>query len=293
MSTPELIIKTIPLFSEFDDEERDTLTGMFEVRRVGEGDVLFHFGDPGDCLYVVQSGAVELFIRDHGGSKITLDRCNSEDLFGELSLLDGGARTATAVALEDSTLLVLSRHDLMSFLQKNPSAATRMLAVVVRRVRDTSTLLRQRVTRNANEESGDHRTFSERAADTIAMICGSMTFLLGHVALFAFWLTWNTGLLHRPGTGWLASAPFDPFPFGLLAMAVSVEAILLSTCVLISQRRQGTKDRIRADIEYEVNLKAELEVAHLHDKLDHMHAELLARMQKLSPTIAVQSDGGL
>jgi len=96
--------------------------------------------------------------------------------------------------------------------------------------------------------------------------------------LFAFWITWNIEPVYHSGINWLGRAPFDPFPFGLLAMSVSVEAIILSTCLLISQNRQAAKDRIRSDIEYEVNLKAELEVAHLHEKIDHMHAEILARL---------------
>lgn len=282
MSAPELIVGKLALFSELGEKERRILTGMFEEQVVRQGQVLFHFGDPGDCFYVVQAGAVELFTHDHGGSKITLDRCGPENMFGELSLLDGGARTATAAALEDSTLLVLSRDKLIAFLHQNPSAAIHMLAMTARRVRNSNDLLRRRVTRNANEESGDRRTLSEKTADMIAKICGSMPFLLGHVAVFAFWLSWNIEAVAKSGINWFGHGTFDPFPFGLLAMAVSVEAILLSTCVLISQNRQAAKDRVRSDIEYDVNLKAELEVAHLHDKLDHVHAELLARIHKLT-----------
>jgi uncharacterized membrane protein len=161
-----------------------------------------------------------------------------------------------------------------------------MLAVVVRHVRNTGALLRQRVTRNANEEAVENRTLPQRIADAISEICGSMSFLITQMFLFACWMIWNTGL-----TGWFGSKAFDPFPFSLLGTSVSVEAILLSTFVLISQKRQGAKDRIRADIEYEVNLKAEMEVAYLHDKLDHMHAELLARMHKLSPVPADSFSG--
>jgi len=277
MAAPDLINK-VEFFSLLGTKERSTLTNMFKVLAIREGQVLFRFGDPGDTFYVVKTGLVELFTHDHGGSKIVLAKCGPGNFFGELSLFDGGARTATALALEDSALLVLSREKLIKFLEQNPSAAINMITVMGQRIRNTGNLLRQRVTRNVNEESKDRRTLSEKAADNIARICGSMPFLLIHVLLFTFWITWNIEPIYHSGINWLERAVFDPFPFGLLAMTVSVEAIILSTCLLISQNRQAAKDRIRSDIEYEVNLKAELEVAYLHEKLDNMHAEILARL---------------
>jgi len=281
MATPDLINK-VGFFSLLGSKERTTLTSMFKVLPLRAGHVLFRFGDPGDTFYVVKTGLVELSTQDHGGSKIVLAICGPESFFGELSLFDGGARTATATALEDSALLVLSRDKLITFLEQNPSAAINMITVMGQRIRNTGNLLRQRVTRNANEESEDRRTLSEKVADNIARICGSMSFLLLHVFLFAFWIAWNIEPIYHSGINWFGRGTFDPFPFGLLAMTVSVEAIILSTCLLISQNRQAAKDRIRSDIEYEVNLKAELEVAHLHEKIDHMHAEILARLHKLS-----------
>lgn len=277
MAAPDLINK-VEFFSLLGTKERSTLTNMFKVLTIREDQVLFRFGDPGDTFYVVKTGLVELFTHDHGGSKIVLAKCGPGNFFGELSLFDGGARTATALALEDSALLVLSREKLIKFLEQNPSAAINMITVMGQRIRNTGNLLRQRVTRNVNEESKDRRTLSEKAADNIARICGSMPFLLIHVLLFTFWITWNIEPIYHSGINWLKRAVFDPFPFGLLAMTVSVEAIILSTCLLISQNRQAAKDRIRSDIEYEVNLKAELEVAYLHEKLDNMHAEILARL---------------
>jgi len=279
MTAPDLINK-VEFFSLLGTRERSTLTSMFKVLPLHAGQVLFRFGDPGDTFYVVKTGLVELSTHDHGGSKIVLAKCGPESFFGELSLFDGGARTATAMALEDSTLLVLSREKLISFLEKNPSAAINMITVMGQRIRNTGNLLRQRVTRNVNDESQDRRTLSEKLADSIASVCGSMPFLLIHVLIFAFWIIWNIEPVYHSGFNWLRQAVFDPFPFGLLAMTVSVEAIILSTCLLISQNRQAAKDRIRSDIEYEVNLKAELEVAHLHEKIDHMHAEILARLHK-------------
>lgn len=280
MAEVDPMFKPIGIFSLLSDEDYRSLTAKFQVQAVSQGAVLFNFGDPADRFYVVKSGAVELFSQDHGGSKIFMDRCGPEQFFGELALFDGGPRAASAVALEDSTLMVLTRNDLIAFLEKHPTAAINMLTVVGRRLRSTGDQLRLHVTRNANAEASD-RTLSERAADAIASICGSMAFLLCHIAVFAFWLIWNHELVRGSGINWFGVAAFDPFPFGLLCMMVSSEAILLSTCVLISQNRQAAKDRVRSDIEYDVNLTAEMEVAHLHEKLDRLQGEVLLRLQKL------------
>ena len=282
MAAPDLI-NNVAFFSSLGDRERRSLTTLFKEIHIRAGQVLFQFGDPGDAFYLVKTGYVELFTHDHGGTKITLTICGPGNFFGELSLFDGGARTATAAALEDTHLLVLNRERLITFLEQNPSAAIDMLTVMGQRIRNTGDMLRKRVTRNINEASEDRRTVSEKVADNIARVCGSMSFLLLHFLLFIFWVTWNIEPVLHSGFNWLGQAVFDPFPFGLLAMSVSVEAILLSTCLLISQNRQAAKDRIRADVEYEINLKAELEVAHLHEKIDHMHAEILSRLQTLQP----------
>jgi len=119
-------------------------------------------------------------------------------------------------------------------------------------------------------------------ADWIAEFSGSLTFMNLHLLLFFFWITLNTQWIQR--VGWAGLGPmigFDPFPYGLLTMCVSLEAIVLSVFVLLSQNRQVAKDRIRSDVEYEVNLKAEMEVAHLHEKLDRVNADVLARLEKI------------
>jgi len=181
------------------------------------------------------------------------------------------------LALEDTELLVLDRGDLLLFLRKKPDAALDMLTVMGQRIRQSGELLRGRVTRNVNEEVEDKRTVIEKAADWIAEFSGSIPFLGIHIIIFTAWIVWNTfpGLL-----------AFDAFPFGLLTMAVSLEAIILSVFVLLSQNRQIAKDRIRSDIEYEVNLKAELEVAHLHEKVDRLHGEVLSRLHNLEKLLA-------
>ncbi len=158
-----------------------------------------------------------------------------------------------------------------------------IMAVVGARLRDTNTRLRHTASRNVNDQMADTRSTVQRVADWIAGFSGSIPFLLINAALFLVWMVVNTNLV--PGV-----RAFDPFPFGLLTMAVSLEAIFLSIFVLISQNRQATKDRVRSDIEYDVNLKAELEIAHLHEKVDDMNADVLAHLHALATTIEGQRD---
>ena len=270
MQTAELIA-SVPLFKLLDESERGDLERVFDRREVGPGEKLFSLGEPGDSLYIVGTGSVELFVKDNAGAKIVLAICGPGEPFGELSLFDGGARTANAVAVEPTTLLVLDRADLLEFLRGHPDAALDFLTTMGQRIRSTDELLRRRVARNINEELAIRTTTMDRIADVIAEFSGSIQFLVLNALWFLIWIVWNTAPFLRH---------FDPYPFGFLTMMVSLEAIFLSIFVLVSQNRQAAKDRLRNDTEYEVNLKAELEITHLHEKVDFLTEELLARLPR-------------
>jgi CRP/FNR family cyclic AMP-dependent transcriptional regulator len=272
----EGLLEEVPFFKLLDKDERATLAAVLDEETLQKGKVLFRVGDPGDALYLVRRGKVELWVKDHVGERIVLAVMEAGDFFGELSLLDNGPRAATAEALEDTELLVLDRDDLLLFLRKKPDAALDILTVMGQRIRHSDDLVRKRVSRNANEEVEDHRTIVEKAADWIAEFSGSLPFLALHIVWFVIWIGWNV----LP-----AFQHFDPFPFGLLTMTVSLEAIILSVFVLLSQSRQIAKDKVRSDIEYEVNLKAELEIAHLHEKVDHNQAEMLNRLHNIEKAV--------
>lgn len=279
---PEML-RDVELFEHLGEDDRIRLAEAVDLRRLGPGEVLFHAGEPGEALYIVRSGEVELFVRDHAGQKIPLAIACTNQIFGELALLDRGPRTATALALSETELLELDREDLLLLFQKTPAAALRLLAGMGRMTRTADELIRSRVSRNANEEVVEQATPLQRAADGIAWFSGSMAFLFLNAAWFAIWIAVNTLPLGVPA--------FDPFPFGLLTMILSIEAIFLSCFVLISQNRQGEKDRVRADIEYEVNIKAELEIAHLHEKADRIHAEMLERFVSLERAVGASKRG--
>jgi CRP/FNR family transcriptional regulator, cyclic AMP receptor protein len=281
MPCDPVFISNIRMFELLNEDDRQALAKVVDELTVPEGHTLFQAGDPGDSLFIVREGAIELFIKDTAGQKIVLTVAEPGDMFGELAMLDTGPRTATAIALSESEVLVLDREDLVLLFKRKPEAALHMLAALSGLTRKADELLRTRVSRNANEEMEVHSTPLQKVADWIAWFSGSMPFLMINGGWFIIWIVLNTLIL---GT----AAAFDPYPFGLLTMIVSLEAIFLSCFVLVSQNRQAEKDRVRADIEYEVNIKAELEVAHLHEKTDRLYENMMARFEKLEKSLSNQ-----
>ena len=266
----------VPLFALLDDQERATLAERVDLVKAPKDKIIFSYGDPGDSMYVVISGVVEIFFKNDTGERILLETAHDGHFFGEISMLDGGARTASAIVTEDLVALVVDRGDLDEFLKIKPQAAMDILAATGRRLRETSRLLRHTASRNPNDEEEDNRTMVLKIADWIAEFSGSLNFLFLHAGVFAVWIVLNINPLVNTKVG-----GFDPFPFGLLTMAVSLEAIFLSVFVLLSQSRQVERDKRRNDIEFDVNLKSEMQIAHMHEKIDHINEELLSRLERL------------
>jgi uncharacterized membrane protein len=266
----------VPFFALLAPDQRALLAARIDSTTAPAGQQMFSYGDPGDSLYIVRSGVVEIFSHNDTGEKIVLETARAGDFFGEISLLDGGPRTASAVVVEDLDAVVVDREDLEEFLRLCPAAALSLLTASGRRLRETAKLLRHSVSRDINEETEDKRTSVMKVADWISEFSGSLPFLFIHIGIFFVWIVLNAGPLSRTRIG-----NFDPFPFGLLTMVVSLEAIILSVFVLLSQNRQVARDRVRNDIEYQVNLKAELEIGHLHKKLDALHEEAMRRLANL------------
>jgi uncharacterized membrane protein len=270
------MLSNVPFFALLDDQERAALADRLDVVSFPAGQSFFSRGDPGDSMYVVRSGVVEMWFKNDVGDRIVLETARAGDFFGEISLLDGGPRNASALAKEDTEALVVDRGDLVEFFRLRPAAALDLLTATGRRLRETATLLSHMASRNTNDVEEDKRTRVMKAADWISEFSGSIPFLMIHIVIFAVWILLNVHPLTDTRIG-----GFDPFPFGLLTMVVSLEAIILSVFVLLSQNRQVARDRFRNDIEYSVNLKAELEIAHLHEKFDQMNVDLLARLDAM------------
>ncbi len=266
----------VPLFSLLDANERAILAAQVDTVQLGKDELVFGYGEPGDSMYIVRSGVVEIFFKNDTGDRIVLETARCGDFFGEISLIDGGPRTASALVVEDLEALVIDRGDLDELLKLQPHSALDMLAATGKRLRESSRLLRHTASRNVNKEHEDNRTRVMRVADWISDFSGSLPFLFIHLALFFVWIVFNVApLVHTEVGG------FDPFPFGLLTMAVSLEAIFLSVFVLLSQNRQAERERVRNDIEFDINLKAELQIHQMHEKVDQLHQDLLDRLARL------------
>jgi CRP/FNR family transcriptional regulator, cyclic AMP receptor protein len=268
MSADVSLLAEVPLFSLLDDQERATLAEIMDTEHFDRGHTVFHFSDPADSMYIVRSGVVQVFVENYEGEKIILGENCPGDIFGEISMLDGGPRTATAIVTEDAEVFKLERQDLLELITKHPHAAMDLLTMVGRRLRATDELLRTHVARNVNVEEQEMLTFGERIADRVASFGGSWTFIIAFGVVLLAWVALNTLIL--------MSKAFDPYPYILLNLFLSMLAALQAPVIMMSQNRQAAKDRLKADLDYEVNLKAELEVAQLHAKVDKIHEDFKA-----------------
>ena len=273
MATTVELLAEVPLFALLDDQERAILAERVEQVEFVDGKVIFSVGDPGDSLYIVTSGEVQLSVKTKTGEEMFLENPGPGDFFGEISLLDQGPRTATARAKGEVKAIEVDRGDLDELFRLKPAAAMDLLAATGRRLRHNSALLRNAATRNPNDEIEDSRSMVMKTADWIAEFSGSLPFLFIHIGAFAVWILLNVKLLPIGG--------FDPFPFGFLTLVVSLEAIILSVFVLLSQNRQVARDKVRGDIEYDVNLKAEMQIAHMHEKVDGLYSEVTKRLDRM------------
>jgi CRP/FNR family cyclic AMP-dependent transcriptional regulator len=266
MSTTAAMIGEVPIFELLDDQERAALAQRMDCREFKQGSVIFEYGDPGGEIFILRSGNVEVFVENHEGEKIVLAESERGDVVGELSFLDGGARTATAIAREDTQVLTMHRDRLLEFIDEYPHAAIDLLTVVGRRLRSTDELLRTHVSRNVNVEEEERMTLGARISDKVAAFGGSWTFISIFFCFMLVWVILNTAALF--------GHHFDPYPYILLNLFLSMVAAIQAPVIMMSQNRQAGKDRLQADQDYQVNLKAELEVAQLHRKLDRIHERL-------------------
>lgn len=273
--SPETI-RTVPLFESLDDDAADTICSLLSMEECEGGSVLFRAGDAGDSMYLIEDGKVQISMRSADGEDLILAVLGPGDFFGEMALIDGKARSANASVVEPSRLAVLSRQHFLSFLGSSPKVALEMLTALSRRLRRTDELLRHLATRNANEEEEAHLTFADRAADMIAEFGGSWKFIIASLAFFLLWVAINSILLLRK--------PFDPYPFILLNLALNMITALQAPIIMMSQNRESHKDRLRADLDYRVNLKNELALNEILRRLQLVeHDASKPRLVKQSP----------
>jgi CRP/FNR family cyclic AMP-dependent transcriptional regulator len=279
LATAESLLADVPLFQALDATERSTLASSVSTVDFPAGTRVFRRGDPGGSLYVVSRGLVDISVETTTGDRVLLDQLGPGDFFGEISLLDGRERTADATAADETRAFEIDRADLEELFRKHPDAALDVLGVIGRRLREADRLLQSQSSVSPNQEVSERTTPVQRVAEALARFSGSIPFLVWHALLFLAWIVVNVNLLPYVRA-------FDPFPFGFLTMAVSLESIFLSCFVLIAQSRQAAGDRIRSDVEYAANIRAGKEVTQLHGKVDTLYAEIMARLALLDRTLS-------
>jgi uncharacterized membrane protein len=262
-------LRSVPLFASLDDDAARDLRNLLSEKTVPQNTRLFRQGDTGDAMYLIESGRVRISLRDDDKQELTLAELAQGDFFGEMSIIDGRQRSADARVIEDARLAVLSREAFLSFVRKKPDVALEMLSALTDRLRRTDELLRSRVSRNANEEEKARLTVADRAADLIAEFGGSWKFIIVSFVAIIFWIILNSFVLVRG---------LDPAPYAMLNLTLAVIAGMQAPIIMMSQNRQGEKDRLRADLDYQVNLKNELSLAEVLRRLDVLESERLPKL---------------
>ena len=266
MVNPDLF-NEVPLFQLLDADERRVLAEQVSMLEFKKGEVIYQAGDPGGLAYLIQKGVVHVSIRDANYENIIVDIADDGGLVGMSSLLAGEAHQTTAIAMEDTIAIEIDRHDIAALLTAKPMAGLDMMTIVEKQLRAVHELMRTRVTRNVNEEIEEQETFGEKVADGVARFGGSWGFVITFGVILLIYVTINSSL----------TKPWDPYPFILLNLFLSMLAAIQAPVIMMSQNRQDSKDRLRSEMDYRVNLKAELEIE-----------ELLQRVGKIEQILVEQ-----
>lgn len=269
MIDPE-VFNEVPIFALLDADEKAVLAGLVSERRFTKGEVVFKAGDPGGYAYVVDHGEIHVNITDLANESILIDVVDDGDICGMSSLLANSKHQTTAIAVEDTIAIEIDRGDITVLLTKRPLAGLDMMGMIEKHLRTSHELIRTRVTRNPNEEIEDSETFGERLADGVARFGGSWGFVISFGVILVVYTTVNTFL----------AKPWDPYPFILLNLFLSMLAAIQAPVIMMSQNRQDTKDRVRSELDYRVNLKAELEIAEIMERISNIEYTLELRKEE-------------
>jgi uncharacterized membrane protein len=258
------LLRQIQLFESMEDADLEALGVKLSSRKFEEGAVIFAQGEVGDAMYLIEEGAVDI-VAGTGSQRVTLASLFNGQYFGELSLLDGAPRSATAVAARPTLALALERDDFVEFVRRRPEAALSIMHELGERMRATNELMTRTVSRNVVEETEENLSLGDHVADKVAAFGGSWPFIFIFTGFMAVWMTWNSVA---------GKLSFDPLPFMFLNLFLSTIAALQAPVIMMSQNRQASKDKAMAVNDYQVNLKNEVSI----DKLLRTQLELVQRI---------------
>jgi uncharacterized membrane protein len=266
-------LKRVSLFKRLEAEELENLAAAVDQVNYKSGETIFNESDRGDALYVIDSGSVRIWVLDEDIKPVTLAELKEGDFFGELAVLDRGPRSTNATAINDTELHRLSSDDFQAFLLQHPETSIDVICEIGARMRQTNTLVTNRVTRNINVQMELTSTLGDRVADKVASFGGSWTFIFIYVTFLLIWMAVNSFVLYRYGHG-DNGAQFDPYPYILLNLMLSMTAALQAPIIMMSQNRAAAKDRLAAEQDFKVNLKSELMLEELMRKSSARDAQV-------------------
>ena len=263
----------VPLFKRLEPHELEHLAEEVDQVNYKAGETIFNEHDRGDALYILEEGNVRIWVYDEDVKEVTLAELKPGDFFGELAVLDRGERSSSATAVTDIHLHRLSSDDFQKFLIDHPDAAIDVICEIAQRMRQTNLLVSQRASRNINVEMEAKSTIGQRIADKVASFGGSWTFIIIYLTFLIAWMAFNTFVLIHYGRG-EEGAQFDPYPYILLNLMLSMTAALQAPIIMMSQNRAAEKDRLAAEQDFKVNLKSELMLEELIRKQRERDAQM-------------------
>jgi len=265
------LLRSIPLFEGLSEEDLQALSATLELRSFKAGQMIFAQGDSGSSLYIIEHGDVNIHLPGEASQRISLKDLGRGEYFGELALFDEKPRSASALATTDTALLELQRSTLENYLDKRPRAAMAILRTMGEHLRETNRLLSARAAKNVDAEFDRNLSWSDRLADSVAELNGSWKFIIFLIVLTVGWCVVNTAMVLK--------APVDPYPYSFFNLALAILVGLQGPLIVMSQNRQSLKDRARADTDFKVNLKNEVNIETLLRELSEFRAEAKARAE--------------
>ena len=266
-------LNKIPIFKFLPEDDHVALVSLWKIHSMKAGEILFRKGESGSAMYVIEEGEIEIFLPVGSPvNEVQLTVLKEGEFFGELSLFVDTPRTATARALTDTRLVEMQRGDFITFIMERPSVGVSMLSEMGKRLQLTNELITSLASKNPNEEIEEKLSVGDRTADKIAEFGGSWPFIFAFGGFMAVWIALNTIQF--------ISKPFDEYPFILLNLMLSTVAAVQAPVIMMSQNRAQKKDRLKADLDYQINVKSELMLQQLHKKMDRMLEEEIIEIKK-------------
>jgi uncharacterized membrane protein len=259
------VLRHVPLFALLDDEEAAVLSAQVEMKTFAPRQRIYKMGDPGGRAYVMVSGRVRVTTVDEDQQEVVVDEPSHGEFFGFASMLEETPHQTDAIALEETVAIEVERKDIAVLLQRKPMAGIDMLTVLGRHFHSAQQLVRLRSMRNPNEVIEEKTTFGESVADSVARFGGSWSFIITFLVVLVLYAATNITLGRRA---------WDHYPFILLNLFLSMLAAIQAPIIMMSQNRQDVKDRLRGELDYQVNRRSESEIQGLARKMNLLGEQL-------------------